>query len=228
MTELETSRFDPVAFLAKAGPGRTVLHIEPKATFFLQGTSADNVFYIQEGRAKLTVVSGEGKEATVALLTAGNFVGDEAIVAAPGLRAATARAITSCKVLKIERAEMIRVLHEEPAFSDLFVAFMVARSMQAHTDLVDRLFNSSEKRLARVLLLMAESGAAHTSGTLIAQITQEDLARMVGTTPSRISFFMNRFRDLGFIEYDGRIRVHTVLLNGLLDEPSARKLPLGI
>ena len=218
MTELRTTTFDPAAFLANAGLGRRIVQVKAKQSFFSQGNTADSIFYLQKGRAKLTVVSTNGKEATITLLTAGDFVGEESIAGAVGLRLATATAITACTALKIERAEMLRVLHEEHAFSDLFLKFLLARSMRTQADLVDQLFNSSEKRLARILLLMAEFGKPGEPETLIPQITQETLAEMIGTTRSRVSFFMNRFRKLGFLEYNGRIRVHKSLLNVILHD----------
>jgi CRP/FNR family cyclic AMP-dependent transcriptional regulator len=204
--------------LAKAGPGRKVVQLKPKQVFFSQGESANAVFYLQKGRAKLTVISKSGKEATIALVSPGDFVGEKAIAAVPGLRLATATALTACMALSIERGEMIRALHEERALSDLFSKFLLARSMRTQADLVDQLFNSSEKRLARILLLIAEFGEAGESETLIPQITQETLAEMVGTTRSRVSFFMNRFRKLGFIEYNGDIRVHKSLLHVILHD----------
>jgi CRP/FNR family cyclic AMP-dependent transcriptional regulator len=210
--------FDAAAFLAKAGLGRRIVQLKPKQAFFSQGNAADSVFYLQKGRAKLTVVSKNGKEATITLLATGDFVGEESIAGALGLRLATATAITTCVALKIERDEMIRVMHEEHSFSDLFLKFLLARSMRTQADLIDQLFNSSEKRLARILLLMAEFGKPGEPETLIPQITQETLAEMIGTTRSRVSFFMNRFRKLGFIEYNGRIRVHKSLLNVVLHD----------
>src|SRR5580658_1029923 len=218
MTERKDDIFDLAAFLTNAGLGRRILHLRAKETFFSQGSAADSIFYLQRGRAKLTVVSTAGKEATVALLTAEDFVGEESLAGSVGLRLATATAITPCTALKIERAEMIRVMHEEHAFSDLFLKFLLARSMRTQADLVDQLFNSSEKRLARILLLMAEFGRPGDPETLIPQITQETLAEMIGTTRSRVSFFMNRFRKLGFIEYNGRIQVHKSLLNVILHD----------
>jgi CRP/FNR family cyclic AMP-dependent transcriptional regulator len=211
-------RFDPAEFLANAGLGRRIVYIKPKAAFFSQGNAADCVFYLQAGRAKLTVVSKSGKEATIALLAAGDFVGEECLAAVEGWRLATATAISACTALKIERSEMMRVIHEEHAFSDLFLKFVIARSLRTQADLIDQLFNSSEKRLARILLLMAEFGAPGIDETLIPKITQETLAEMIGTTRSRVSFFMNRFRKMGFIDYDGRIRVHKSLLNVILHD----------
>jgi CRP/FNR family cyclic AMP-dependent transcriptional regulator len=213
-----TTAFDLAAFLAEAGLGRRIVRIKPKSVFFTQGNPADCVFYLQTGRAKLTVVSKSGKEATITLLKEGDFVGEESLAAVFGLRLATATAITDCTALKIERVEMIRVIHEEHTFSDMFLKYVLARSMRTQADLVDHLFNSSEKRLARILLLMAEFGTPGKEATLIPKITQETLAEMIGTTRSRVSFFMNRFRKLGFIEYDGRIRVHKSLLNVVLHD----------
>jgi CRP-like cAMP-binding protein len=218
MKELIQARFDPAVFLAQAGLGRRVVQIKPKHAFFSQGDPADCVFYLQSGRAKLTVISKEGKEATIALLSVGDFVGEESMAGTPGLRMATATAIAHCTALKIERTEMIRVMHEEHTFSDLFLKFLLERCMRAQADLVDQLFNSSEKRLARILLLMAEFGQPGEPETLIPKISQETLAEMIGTTRSRVSFFMNRFRKLGFIEYNGGIKVHKSLLNVVLHD----------
>jgi CRP-like cAMP-binding protein len=218
MAELKQARFDPAVFLAQAGLGRRVVQVKPKHTFFSQGDPADCVFYLQSGRAKLTVISKEGKEATIALLTVGDFVGEESMAGTPGLRMATATAIAPCTALKIERAEMIRVMHEEHTFSDLFLKFLLERCMRAQADLVDQLFNSSEKRLARILLLMAEFGQPGEPETLIPKISQETLAEMIGTTRSRVSFFMNRFRKLGFIDYNGGIKIHKSLLNVILHD----------
>ncbi len=211
-------RFDPQVFLASAGLGRRIMHVKAKGNLFSQGNEADSVFFIQKGRAKLTVVSAAGKEATITFLSAGDFVGEESIGAVPGLRLASATAISACSVLKIQRKEMVRVMHEEHAFADLFLAFLLARSMKTQADLVDQLFNSSEKRLARILLLMAEFGKPGEPETLIPKISQETLADMIGTTRSRVSFFMNRFRKMGFLEYNGRIHVHKSLLNVVLHD----------
>jgi CRP-like cAMP-binding protein len=208
--------FDPAVFLANAGLGRKIVELEPKETFFAQGDPADSVYYLQKGRARLTVVSQNGKEATITLLSPGDFVGEESLASVVGLRLATAVAVNSCTALKIGRTEMIRVMHEEHAFSDIFLKFLLARSMRTQADLVDQLFNSSEKRLARILLLMAEFGKPGAPETFIPPITQETLAEMIGTTRSRVSFFMNRFRKLGFIDYNGRIQVHKSLLNVVL------------
>jgi CRP-like cAMP-binding protein len=210
--------FDLAAFLASAGLGRRIVTFKPGGFIFAQGSPADCVYYLQTGRARLNVVSKAGKEATITLLAAGDFVGEESMAGAVGLRMASAMAITSCTALKIERDEMIRVMHEEHTFSDLFVKFLLARSMRTQADLVDQLFNSSEKRLARILLLMAEYGKPGEPEVLIPKISQETLAEMIGTTRSRVSFFMNRFRKLGFVEYNGRIRVHKSLLNVVLND----------
>jgi len=220
IAEKHASSFDPATFLAHAGLGRTMLELKPNETFFNQGDAADSVFYLQNGRAKLTVVSSTGKEATITLLSAGDFIGEESLAAIVGSRLATAIAINSCTALRIGRSEMVRVMHEEPSFTDFFVKFLLARSMRTQADLVDQLFNSSEKRLARILLLMAEFGQPGEPQTLIPPISQETLAEMIGTTRSRVSFFMNRFRRLGFIDYNGRITVHKSLLNVVLLDQS--------
>jgi CRP/FNR family cyclic AMP-dependent transcriptional regulator len=216
MNDPNRSNFDPKSFLAQAGLGRRITELKPKQAFFIQGDPADSVFYLQRGRAKLTVVSQSGKEATITILSAGDFVGEECLASVSGLRLATATAMNTCSALKIGRDEMIRVMHEEPAFNDIFLKFLLARSMRTQADLVDQLFNSSEKRLARILLLMAEFGKPGEPETFIPPITQETLAEMIGTTRSRVSYFMNRFRKLGFIEYNGRIQVHKSLLNVVL------------
>jgi CRP/FNR family cyclic AMP-dependent transcriptional regulator len=208
--------FDPAAFLSSTGLGRVIVELQPKETFFTQGDPADSLFYLQSGRARLTVVSQYGKEATITLLSAGDFVGEESLATVAGLRLATATAENTCTALKIRKSEMIRVMHEEHTLSDLFLSFLLARSMRTQADLVDQLFNSSEKRLARILLLMAEFGKPGEPETFIPPITQETLAQMIGTTRSRVSFFMNRFRELGFISYNGRIQVHKALLNVIL------------
>jgi CRP/FNR family cyclic AMP-dependent transcriptional regulator len=221
MVEPKSIAFDAVNFLAKAGLGRRIVELNAGDAFFSQGHPADAIFYLQKGRAKLSVVSSNGKEATISLLTVGDFVGEESLASVGGLRLSTATAITACSALKIERLEMVRVMHEEHTFSDLFLRFLLARSMRTQADLVDQLFNSSEKRLARILLLMAEFGKPGQPEPLIPKISQETLAEMVGTTRSRVSFFMNRFREMGFIEYNGGIHVNKSLLNVILHD----KLP---
>jgi CRP-like cAMP-binding protein len=221
--------FDLAAFLATAGIGRNIVQLKPRQTFFSQGTSADSIFYLQTGRARLTVVSQDGKEATIAFLSPGEFIGEESLASLGARHMATASAISACTALRIERGEMIRVMHEEHSFSDMYLKFLLVRSMRAQADLIDQLFNSSEKRLARILLILAEFGEPDKPEHLIPRITQETLAEMVGTTRSRVSFFMNRFRKLGLIEYNGRIRVHRSLLNVVLhdefSEPNPERLP---
>jgi len=218
MVEPKNGNFEVATFLSSAGLGRKIVQLKSKQAFFSQGSPADSVFYLQKGRAKLTVVSKNGKEATITLCSAGDFVGEESLATVGGLHMATATAISACAALKIERKEMVRVMHEEHAFSDLFLVFLLGRSMRTQADLVDQLFNSSEKRLARILLLLAEFGKPGEPETLIPQISQETLAEMIGTTRSRVSFFMNRFRKLGFIQYNGRIQVHKSLLNVVLHD----------
>ena len=218
MSEPKSGNFDVAIFLSSAGLGRKIVQLKPRQAFFSQGDPADSVFYLQKGRAKLTVVLKSGKEATITLCSAGDFVGEESLATLGGLRMATATTISACTALKIDREEMIRAMHEEHAFSDLFLAFLLGRSMRAQADLVDQFFNSSEKRLARILLLLAEFGKPGEAETLIPQITQETLAEMIGTTRSRVSFFMNRFRKIGFITYNGRIQVHKSLLNVVLHD----------
>ena len=229
MTNLSSSAFDPNVFLAHAGLGRRIVELNEGENFFSQGDPADSVFYIQRGRARVTVVSSSGKEATITLISSGDFVGESALAAIPGLRLSTATALGKCTALKITREEMIRVMHQEHAFSDMFLKFLLERSMRTQADLVDQLFNKSEKRLARILLLMAEFGEPGEREKFIPPITQETLAEMIGTTRSRVSFFMNRFRNLGFISYSGRIQVHRSLLNVVLldqlPEHNAEKPP---
>ncbi len=216
MTSIKRALFDSTDFLASAGLGRTIVELKAKETFFCQGDAADSIYYLQKGRARLTVVSQNGKEATITLLSATDFVGEESLAGIAGLRLATATAIDACTALRIARDEMVRVMHFQPSFADLFLKFLLVRSMRTQADLVDQLFNSSEKRLARVLLVMAEYGRSGEPETLIPPITQQTLADMIGTTRSRVSFFMNRFRKLGFVSYNGRIQVHKSLLNVVL------------
>jgi CRP-like cAMP-binding protein len=216
MVEANTMTFDLAAFLEEVGVGRKLVHLQPKESFFSQGDPADAIYYLRAGRAKLSVVSPDGKEATISLLSAGEFIGEESLASVGGLHMATATAVVVCTALKIEREEMLRVMHQEHSLSDIFLKFLLTRSMRTQADLVDQLFNSSEKRLARILLLMAEFGEPGEPSPLIPPITQETLAEMIGTTRSRVSFFMNRFRKLGLIDYDSRIRVHKSLLNVVL------------
>jgi CRP/FNR family cyclic AMP-dependent transcriptional regulator len=213
-----TRPFDAKAFLADAGIGRTLHHYSPKQAIFSQGEPADAVFYIQEGRARLSVVSKQGKEATIALLGPGDFLGEGCIASDQPLRMATATAITRCSVLRIEKSQLLQTLHAEHGFSDLFVAYVVERHNRTQADLVDQLFNSSEKRLARALLMLTHFGKEGRSEEVIPGISQETLAELVGTTRSRVNFFMNRFRKLGLIDYNGGLKVHSSLLDVVLHE----------
>ena len=210
--------FDPEAFLARAGLGRKVLNLKKNETAYAQGDPTDAIFYVQKGQLRVTVTSANGKEATLALVGAGEFVGEDCMVSAHPLRLATATAMTECALLRISKAEMVRALHQEHALSNVFVSFLLTRNARIQADLVDQLFNSSEKRLARILLLLAQFGKESKPETVVPKISQEILAEMIGTTRSRVSFFMNRFRKLGFIEYNGEIRVHNSLLNIFLNE----------
>jgi CRP/FNR family transcriptional regulator, cyclic AMP receptor protein len=210
--------FDVADFLSTAGLGKAIVNYSKDATIYSQGDSADSVFYIQKGKIKISVVSTEGKEATVSILSAGDFVGEECIATTLRARLVTASALSDCTVLKISKKEMIRALKEEHTFSGVFVAFLMARNARSQEDLIDQLFNSSEKRLARVLLLLAQFGKEGQPEIVIPKLSQESLAEMVGTTRSRVSYFMNRFRKLGFIEYNGEIKVHSSLLNVVLHE----------
>jgi len=211
--------FDPKVFLAlsKVGEGTTTANYEKNQAVFAQGDPANALFYLQKGRVKLTVVSHQGKEAVVAILGAGDFFG-EGCLARQTTRMATATAMDESSVMRLEKTRMMRLLHEEPAFSEVFVAHLLARSIRVEEDLIDQLFNSSEKRLARVLLLLANFGKEGEPEPVIAKISQETLAEMVGTTRSRVSFFMNKFRRLGFIDYKDRLEVHSSLLNVVLHD----------
>ena len=210
--------FKTAAFLAAEGPGRTISNHTAKQIFFSQGGPADAVFYLQTGRAKLAVTPRSGKEATVTLLSTGDFFGEESIAGAGTRRTVTASAITDCTVLRIATAEILRVLQKEHDFSTFFLKFIVIRGMRTQADLIDQLFNSGERRLARTLLLMADYGEPGAPETLIPPVTQGTLAAMIGTTRSRVSFFMNRFRKLGYIHYNGGIRVHRSLLKVVLGD----------
>jgi CRP/FNR family transcriptional regulator, cyclic AMP receptor protein len=211
--------FDPRKFLATIGEGRKVVSFPKKQTIFAQGDVADAVFFIQEGKVRLTVVSKVGKEATLGMLSEGAFFG-EGSLAGQALRMGSATAMTDCELLRIEKKAMMLALHQQHAFSDLFVAYLLARNIRYEEDLVDQLFNSSEKRLARILLLLAHFGKEGTPQAVIPKISQETLAEMIGTTRSRVSFFMNRFRTLGFVDYDGGsgLQVHSSLLNVVLHD----------
>ncbi len=210
--------FDPEAFLTRAGVGKHVFNLKKNETAYAQGDLADAIFYVQKGQLRVTVTSANGKEATIALVSAREFLGEDCMISALPVRLATATAMTECTLLKISKAEMVRVLHQEHALSDVFVSFLLTRNARVQADLVDQLFNSSEKRLARILLLLAQFGKETKPETVVPKISQEILAEMIGTTRSRVSFFMNRFRKLGFIEYNGEIRVHNSLLNIFLQE----------
>lgn len=209
--------FDSKTFLATIGDGRKILTVPKKEMVFAQGDSADAVFYVQKGKVRLTVVSKIGKEATIGIVSEGNFFG-EGSLAGQLLRMGSAAAMTDCEILRVDKKTMMEALHREPAFSEMFVAYLLARNIRYEEDLVDQLFNSSEKRLARILLLLAHFGKDGKPETVVPQISQEILAEMVGTTRSRVSFFMNRFRKLGFIHYNGGLHVHSSLLNVVLHD----------
>jgi CRP-like cAMP-binding protein len=214
--------FDPAAFLETAAKGRAVSAHRKGVVLFRQGDTADAVFYVKKGKIKVTVVSAHGKEAIVAILGADEFLGEGCLIGQPK-RLSTATAMTECVTMRVEKAEIVRVLHDEPAFSQMFVSHILARSARIEEDLVDQLFNSTEKRLARLLLLLANFGKEGRPEPIIAKITQETLAEMIGTTRSRVSFFMNKFRKLGFIDYNGGIEVHSSLLNVVLhDQPQIK------
>jgi CRP/FNR family cyclic AMP-dependent transcriptional regulator len=215
------SKFDPKTFLSTINGGRKIEAFPKKQTIFAQGDSSDAVFYIQKGKVKLTVVSKIGKEATIGILNEGDFFGEGCLTGQP-LRLGSATALTDCSVMKIEKKSMVEVLHREHAFSDMFVAYLLARNIRYEEDLVDQLFNSSEKRLARILLLLAHFGKEGKPEIVIPKISQETLADMIGTTRSRVSFFMNRFRRLGFVDYsggpEGGLQVHSSLLGVVLHD----------
>jgi CRP/FNR family transcriptional regulator, cyclic AMP receptor protein len=218
-TKQKRATFDPRVFLAKVGRGRTISTYRPNQTVFAQGDAADAVFFVEQGKVKVTVVSEQGKEAVVAILGTGAFCGEGCLAGQPR-RMATVTAMTECEVMRLDKAAVVRVLHDEPAFSEMFVAYLLARNIRVEEDLVDQLFNSSEKRLARALLLLANFGKEGRPEPIITKISQETLADMIGTTRSRVSFFMNKFRQLGFIEYNGNVVVHSSLLSVVLhDQP---------
>ena len=211
--------FDPVVFLATAAVGRDISKYSNKDVIFAQGEEADAVFYIKKGKVKVAVVSKQGKEAIVALLGADEFVGEGCLIGQPK-RLATASAMTECEMMRVEKTEIQRVIHDEPAFSQMFVSHILERNARVEEDLVDQLFNSTEKRLARLLLLLANFGKEGRPEPILAKISQETLAEMIGTTRSRVSHFMNKFRELGFIDYNGHLEVHNSLLGVLLaDQP---------
>jgi len=209
--------FNPKAFLAKVGEGRSIGAYRKDQTVFSQGDPADAVFFLQNGKVKVTVVSEQGKEAVVAFLGPNDFFG-EGCLAGQARRIATVATMTDSVVVRLEKAAIVRVIHQEPEFSEMFIAHLVGRAIRVEADLVDQLFNSSEKRLARLLLLLANFGKEGKPEPIIAKISQETLAEMIGTTRSRVSFFMNKFRKLGFIRYNGHIEVHSSLLNLVLHE----------
>lgn len=219
------SLFDPKKFLATVNGGRTISTYRKDETVFAQGDAADSVFYIQKGKVKITVLSEQGREAVVAMLGPDEFCGEGCLAGQPR-RMATATAITECEIMRLEKRAIIRALHDEPAFSEFFLGHILARTIRVEADLVDQLFNSSEKRLARALLLLANFGKEGRPEPIIAKVSQETLAEMIGTTRSRVSFFMNKFRKMGFIEYNGHMEVHSSLLNVVLhDRPQLRKRP---
>ena len=212
--------FLPEKFLSEVGKGRTLAAFDKGAIVFAQGEAANSIFYIQKGKVKLTVVSEQGKEAVIAMLGAADFFGEGCLTVQP-LRMSTATAMADCSIMKLEKAVVIQVLHKEPAFAELLLSYMLTRTMRIEEDLVDQLFNSSEKRLARALLMMANFGKDGQPETVIPKISQETLAEMIGTTRSRVSFFMNKFRKMGFVEYNGGLdglRVHSSLLNIVLHD----------
>jgi CRP/FNR family cyclic AMP-dependent transcriptional regulator len=218
MLEKNSPTFDPKIFLATIGMGRKVVAFPKKQTIYTQGDAADAIFYIQDGKVRLTVVSKIGKEATLGILSEGEFFGEGGL-AGQALRMGSAIAMTDCELLRIDKKAMMLALHREHKFSDLFVAYLLARNIRYEEDLVDQLFNSSEKRLARLLLLLAHFGKEGVPETVIPKISQETLAEMIGTTRSRVSFFMNRFRELGFLDYGGSgLQVHSSLLNVVLHD----------
>ena len=214
--------FDPKTFLAHVGDGRSISKYGKDRTVFAQGEPADAVFFVQKGKVKVTVVSEQGKEAVVAILGTNDFFG-EGCLAGQARRISTVAAMTDSTIVRLDKAAIVRVLHEEPAFSEMFISHLLGRAIRVEADLVDQLFNSSEKRLARLLLLLANFGKEAKPEPVIAKISQETLAEMIGTTRSRVSFFMNKFRKLGFINYNGGIEVHSSLLNVVLhDHPQIR------
>jgi CRP-like cAMP-binding protein len=222
MTTKHQPSFDPKLFLSKIGDGREISRYRKDQTVFSQGDPADAVFYVQKGKVKLTVVSEQGKEAVIAILGADEFFG-EGCLAGQALRIATVKALTDSVIARLEKAAIIQVIHREPAFSEKFIAHLLGRSIRVEADLVDQLFNSSEKRLARLLLLLANFGKEGAPEPVIPKISQETLAEMIGTTRSRVSYFMNRFRKMGFIDYNGGIEVHSSLLNVVLhDQPEIK------
>jgi CRP/FNR family transcriptional regulator, cyclic AMP receptor protein len=218
MTTKRRAPFDPKSFLAKVGEGRSIVEYRKDQIVFSQGAPADAIFYIQSGQVKVTVVSEEGKEAVVAILGVDEFFGEGCLVAR-ARRLSTVTTMTESVIMRLEKAAVVKVIHQEPAFSEMFIAYLLGRTIRVEADLVDQLFNSSERRLARLLLLLANFGKDSKPVPLIAKISQETLAEMIGTTRSRVSLFMNKFRDLGLIDYNGEgIEIHSSLLNAVLHE----------
>jgi CRP/FNR family cyclic AMP-dependent transcriptional regulator len=213
----KVTTFDPVVFLSKVSDDKAATDISNRHVVFRQGDPADAIFYIQKGKIKLTVISKQGKEAVIAILGKGDFFGEGCMAGQP-VRMSTATAITECSVVRLKKADMVRVLQNEPAFSGMFVSYLLSRNIRIEEDLVDQLFNSSEKRLARVLLLLANFGKEGKPEPVVAKLSQETLAEIVGTTRSRVSYFMNKFRTLGFIHYNGGLEVHSSLLNVVLHD----------
>ena len=222
MKKAQPNDFDAQAFLAKVGEGKTVLAFHKNETVFSQGDAADAIFYIQKGRVKVVVLSAQGKEAVVGILQPGQFFGEGCLNGNP-LRISTTMALDECVITAITKPAMLAALHAEPKFSELFMSYLLKRNSRIEEDLIDQLFNSSEKRLARLLLLLANFGKEGTPEPVIAKISQETLAEMIGTTRSRVSFFMNKFRKLGFIDYNGGIEVHSSLLNVVLHDQQLTK-----
>jgi CRP/FNR family transcriptional regulator, cyclic AMP receptor protein len=219
MATSTNGEFDPKAFLASVGAGRTVAKIRGGQAIFSQGDPADALFYIQKGKVKVATLSAQGKEAVVAILGPGDFFGEGCLAGQP-LRISSVAALAASSIVRLQKGAVIRVLHDEPAFSELFMTHLLARNIRMEADLIDQLFNSSEKRLARLLLLLANFGKEGRPQAIVAKISQETLAEMIGTTRSRVSFFMNKFRRLGFIEYNGHLEVHSSLLSVVLhDDP---------
>ena len=215
MRRSQPQAFDPTVLLTKVGQGKSKVTYRSKQTVFAQGDAADAVFYVESGRVKLTVVSSRGKEAVIGVLEAGSFFGEGSLAGQP-LRMSTANAIQATTLVRVGKSTMVRLLHREPEFAEHFIAYLLSRNVRIEEDLVDQLFNSSEKRLARILLLLAHYGKDSRPETVIPKVSQETLAAMVGTTRSRVSYFMNRFRKLGFIHYNGGLQVHSALLTVVL------------
>ena len=215
--KIKKREFDPRKFLTTIGEGRRIVTFSKKQTIYAQGATCDAVFYLQKGKVRLTVVSKNGKEATIGILNPGDFFGEGGLAGQP-LRMGSAIAMTDCELMRIDKKSMMLALHREHTMSDMFVAYLLGRNIRYEADLVDQLFNSSEKRLARILLLLARFGKEGVPETVVPKISQETLAEMVGTTRSRVSFFMNKFRKLGFLDYNGELEVHSSLLNVVLHD----------